>query len=63
MKTPSFLLLGFLIISGLSACSSYNYYTAGLNKTNMSQYRSFAWMSPEGQNTNNKPSASAVADL
>jgi hypothetical protein len=62
MKTSTYLVLGFLIISGLSACSSYNYYTAGLNKTNMSQYRSFAWISPEGQ-SDNKPTASAVADL
>jgi hypothetical protein len=63
MKTSISLVLGFLIISGLSACSSYNYYTAGLNKTNMSQYRSFAWISPEGQSNNIKPTASAVADL
>jgi uncharacterized protein DUF4136 len=50
MKTLSRLVLVSLIISGLSACSSYNYYTAGLNKTNMSQYRSFAWVSPQGNN-------------
>jgi hypothetical protein len=62
MKTSIYRVLGFLIISGLSACSSYNYYTAGLNKTNMSQYQSFAWISPEGQ-SDNKPTASAVADL
>jgi hypothetical protein len=62
MKTSICLILGFLIISGLSACSSYNYYTAGLNKTNMSGYRSFAWMSPEGKG-DNRPTASAVADL
>ena len=58
MKTSVYLLLGFLLISGLSACSSYNYYTAGLNKTNMSTYRSFAWMAPQG-----KSSTPAVADL
>lgn len=63
MKTSTYLVLGFLIIGGLSACRSYNYYTAGLNKTNMSQYRSFAWISPEGQNNDNKPTASAIADL
>ena len=62
MKTPLYSVLAFLIISGLSACSSYNYYTAGLNKTNMSQYRSFAWMAPEGK-TEDKPTASAIADL
>ena len=62
MKTPLYSVLAFLITSGLSACSSYNYYTAGLNKTNMSQYRSFAWMAPEGK-TDDKPTASAIADL
>ena len=62
MKTFAYLLLGALFISGLSACNSYNYYTAGLNKTNMSRYRSFAWVSPEGK-TENKPTASAIADL
>ncbi|MGZ3763179.1 MAG: DUF4136 domain-containing protein [Mucilaginibacter sp.] len=62
MKTSAYLLFGFIVVAGLSACSSYNYYTAGLNKTNMSQYRSFAWMSPEG-NSDNKPTASAIADL
>jgi len=48
MKTLIRLTLVFLIITGLSACRSYDYYTAGLNKTNMSQYRSFAWVSPQG---------------
>jgi hypothetical protein len=62
MKTFAYLLLSALFISGLSACNSYNYYTAGLNKTNMSRYRSFAWVSPEGK-TENKPTASAIADL
>jgi hypothetical protein len=62
MKTSIYLVLGFLLISGLSACSSYNYYTAGLNKTNMSQYHSFAWMPPEGKG-DNKPTANAIADL
>ena len=62
MKTSIYRAIGFLAIAGLSACSSYNYYTAGLNKTNMSQYRSFAWISPQGK-TDNKPTASAIADL
>lgn len=62
MKTLIYRVLALLLISGLAACSSYNYYTAGLNKTNMSQYRSFAWISPEGQ-SENKPTASAIADL
>ena len=62
MKKLTYLVLALLVISGLSACRSYNYYTAGLNKTNMSGYRSFAWMSPEGK-IDNKPTASAIADL
>jgi len=35
-----------LLLSGLSACTSYNYYQAGINKTNMSGYHTFAWMPP-----------------
>jgi hypothetical protein len=62
MKKLIFLVLGFVIISGLSACSSYNYYTAGINKTNMSQYRSFAWMPPAGK-SKNAPAANTAADL
>ncbi|MFD0748664.1 DUF4136 domain-containing protein [Mucilaginibacter calamicampi] len=32
----------------LSACSTrYNYYVAGLNRTNLSAYRTFAWMRPD----------------
>jgi len=44
MKRAIYLGLIALILSGLSACNTYNYYTAGLNKTNMSGYHSFAWM-------------------
>jgi len=37
-----------LAIVTLSACSTrYNYYVAGLNRTNLSAYRTFAWMPPE----------------
>jgi hypothetical protein len=60
MKTSFYLVLVSFIVAGLSSCSSYNYYTAGLNKTNMSQYRSFAWLPPEGKNKN---PASSAADL
>ncbi len=59
MKTLIRLALVMVLISGLSACSSYNYYSAGLNKTNMSQYRSFAWMSPEGKNSKNSNNVAA----
>jgi hypothetical protein len=62
MKTSIYLVLAGLIISGLSACSSYNYYTAGLNKTNMSQYHSFALMPPASKSKNTL-TANAVADL
>ncbi len=61
MKTSTYLVLGLLIVSGLSACSSYNYYTAGINTTKMGRYHSFAWMSPAGQK--NASSAGNVADL
>ncbi|CAN5281218.1 hypothetical protein BH09BAC6_BH09BAC6_09510 [soil metagenome] len=36
------------VVSCLSACSSYNYYTAAINKTNLSNYHTFAWMPPPG---------------
>jgi hypothetical protein len=36
-----------LAVLTLSACSTrYNYYVAGLNRTNLSAYRTFAWMPP-----------------
>src|ERR1700743_813066 len=44
MKRSIYLALIVLTVAGLSACNSYNYYTAGLNRTNMSGYHSFAWM-------------------
>ncbi len=46
MKRSIYLALVALIISGLSACTSYNYYTAAINKTNLSNYHTFAWMPP-----------------
>lgn len=33
-----------LALSAFSACTSYNYYTAARNKTNLNNYRTFAWM-------------------
>src|ERR1700759_5658737 len=44
MKRLIYLSLMIFTLFGLSACDSYNYYTAGLNRTNMSGYHSFAWM-------------------
>jgi hypothetical protein len=50
-----------LALSGLTSCeSSYNYYVAGLNKTNMSGYRSFAWMP---MSNSNQQGGSQMADV
>src|ERR1700744_5424240 len=49
MKRSIYLALIALMISGLSACTSYNYYTAAINKTNLSSYHTFAWMPPAGK--------------
>ena len=46
MKRSIHLLLTVVVLSGLSACTSYNYYTAAINKTNLSAYHTFAWMPP-----------------
>jgi hypothetical protein len=43
MKKNIYLMLAVTFVSILSACSSYNYYTAAANKTNLSAYRTFAW--------------------
>jgi hypothetical protein len=43
MKKNIYLMLAVAFVSALSACSSYNYYTAAANKTNLSSYRTFAW--------------------
>ncbi|MFB9842348.1 DUF4136 domain-containing protein [Mucilaginibacter ginsenosidivorans] len=61
MKTLLNLLLALLVIAGISSCSSYDYYTAGLNRTNMSGYRSFAWMPPQGKDRS--LDVSSAADL
>ena len=54
--------LVILLIFGLSACGGYNYYTAGLNTTNMGKYRTFAWMPMDNAANKNAGAASAVAD-
>ena len=51
MKKIIYLGVVALIISGLSSCTTYNYYQAGLNRTNLSNYRTFAWM-PTGGSAN-----------
>jgi hypothetical protein len=53
MKRSIYLALMVLILSGLSACTSYNYYTAAINKTNLSNYHTFAWM-PQEKTKDNK---------
>jgi hypothetical protein len=61
MKRSIFTAFGILFLAGLSACStSYNYYVAGLNRTNLSRYRSFAWMPPA--RGNDKANTNLVAD-
>jgi hypothetical protein len=47
MKRSICLALTVLTLSGMSACTSYDYYTAAINKTNLSNYHTFAWM-PSG---------------
>lgn len=49
MKTIINTGLVLLLVSALSACSSYNYYTAAKNKTNLTAYRTFAWLPPDAQ--------------
>jgi hypothetical protein len=51
-KKLIYITLAALTLSGLSACTSYNYYTAAINKTNLSSYHTFAWMPPENTSTN-----------
>jgi Domain of unknown function (DUF4136) len=46
MKRSVYLGLMVALLSGLSACTSYDYYTAAINKTNLSNYHTFAWMPP-----------------
>lgn len=50
MKRTINLGLVILLVSTLSACSSYNYYTAARNKTDLSSYRTFAWLPPNMEN-------------
>ena len=62
MKRSIYLGLLFMILSGLSACTSYNYYTAGLNKTNMSGYHTFAWMPTGTAKANGVVTLNSMAD-
>ena len=46
MKKLIYVAFAVLLTCGFSACTSYNYYKAAINKTNMSGYHTFAWMPP-----------------
>jgi len=59
MKRSIYLAFTAAVLSCLSACTSYNYYTAAINKTNLSNYHTFAWM-PQG--SSNKKMGGEVAD-
>lgn len=52
MKRSIYIAFSVLLLSGLSACTSYDYYTAAINKTDLSNYRTFAWM-PSSNNGSN----------
>jgi len=47
---------------GLSACTSYNYYTAAINKTNLSSYHTFAWMPPGNKKVTNEVVDAKIKD-
>ncbi len=60
MKRLSYLVFAVLLLAGLSGCTSYNYYTAAINKTNLSNYHTFAWMPPS--NNGDKKMMNNAAD-
>jgi hypothetical protein len=58
MKKLTYLALAIFLLTGLYSCTSYNYYQAAINKTNMSGYHTFAWMPPS---KNSSPNALGMA--
>jgi hypothetical protein len=62
MKKSIYLGLALLAISALSACTSYNYYVAGLNKTNLNNYHSFAWMPVANNDRTGANNINPIAD-
>src|SRR5690606_33285096 len=51
------------ILTGLTACSNYRYYTAAKNKTNLSGYHTFGWVeTPKPSNNPKKIYANDIAD-
>jgi hypothetical protein len=62
MKRLIYLALIVFILAGLSACTSYNYYTAAINKTNLSRYHTFAWMPPGDKKVTNDVADAKIKD-
>lgn len=62
MKRTIYLALMVLVLSGLSACTSYNYYTAAINKSNLSNYHTFAWMPPGNKKVTNEVVDAKIKD-
>ncbi|MFI5138045.1 MAG: DUF4136 domain-containing protein [Sphingobacteriales bacterium] len=60
MKRLGYLAFTLLLLAGLLGCTSYNYYTAAINKTNLSSYHTFAWMPPS--NSGDKKMMNNAAD-
>jgi Domain of unknown function (DUF4136) len=58
MKPITYLAAIALLLACLSGCTTYNYYTAAINKTHLSNYQTFAWMPPG----NNAQQAGSEAD-
>lgn len=52
MKTLVLKLSLLVSVFCFSACTSYNYYTAAINKTSLNKYHTFAWM-PQSNDTSN----------
>jgi hypothetical protein len=66
MKRLIYAALVLFMVSVLPSCDTYNYYTAGLNRTNMSGYRTFAWMpmqkNPQDKRHNNEEADAKIKD-
>ncbi|HEY2581705.1 MAG TPA: DUF4136 domain-containing protein [Mucilaginibacter sp.] len=64
MKRTIYFFLTALILAAFSACSSYNYnyYTAAINKTNLSGYNTFAWNTSPNEIKGNEESSNDLAD-
>ncbi|RYE17231.1 MAG: hypothetical protein EOP51_24285, partial [Sphingobacteriales bacterium] len=63
MKKVIYAGLLLFILTGLSACSNYKYYTAAKNNTNLGAYRTFGWVeTPVPTNDPKKIYANDIAD-